>query len=98
MGRQPRSGDIPWLSAHSILNWIGGDMSMLVLFWLKSSAMCRNLRRALTMPTPRSYVPFFAAGSTAPLALDPFWESSLRRPNYGLEIDFLRVDINSSGR
>jgi hypothetical protein len=25
MGRQPRSGDIPWLSAHSILNWIGGD-------------------------------------------------------------------------
>jgi hypothetical protein len=29
MGRQPRSGDIPWLSAHSILNWIGGDVSML---------------------------------------------------------------------
>src|SRR5207244_11678341 len=29
MGRQPRSGDIPWLSAHSILNWIGGDTSML---------------------------------------------------------------------
>ncbi len=25
MGRQPRSGDIPWLSAHSILNRIGGD-------------------------------------------------------------------------
>lgn len=25
MGRQPRSGDFPWLSAHSILNWIGGD-------------------------------------------------------------------------
>jgi hypothetical protein len=44
MGRQPRSGDIPWLSAHSILNWIGGDALMLILFWLKSSAMCRNLR------------------------------------------------------
>src|SRR6266566_1385776 len=29
MGRQPRSGDFPWLSAHSILNWIGGDTSML---------------------------------------------------------------------
>src|SRR5213078_4486649 len=29
MGRQPRSGDFPWLSAHSILNWIGGDISML---------------------------------------------------------------------
>ena len=28
MGRQPRSGDFPWLSAHSILNWIGGDRSM----------------------------------------------------------------------
>ena len=51
MGRQPKSGDIPWLSAHSILNWIGGDKSMLVLFWLKSSAMCRNLRRTVTMPT-----------------------------------------------
>ena len=36
MGRQPRSGDIPWLSAHSILNWIGGDVSMLAPFWRKS--------------------------------------------------------------
>ena len=27
MGRQPRSGDSPWLSAHSILNWIGGDIT-----------------------------------------------------------------------
>jgi len=44
MGRQPRSGDIPWLSAHSILNWIGGDISMLFLFGLKSSVICRNLR------------------------------------------------------
>jgi hypothetical protein len=36
MGRQPRSGDIPWLSAHSILNWIGGDIYMLNLFTAKS--------------------------------------------------------------
>jgi len=28
MGRQPRSGDLSWLSAHSILNWIGGDIYM----------------------------------------------------------------------
>jgi hypothetical protein len=36
MGRQPRSGDIPWLSAHSILNWIGGDTPMLALLAGKS--------------------------------------------------------------
>src|SRR5215470_16074458 len=29
MGQRPRSGDFPWLPAHSILNWIGGDISML---------------------------------------------------------------------
>src|SRR5215472_2236699 len=44
MGRQPRSGDFPWPSAHSILNWIGGDKYMLALFWTKSSLMCKNLR------------------------------------------------------
>src|SRR5436309_1331623 len=43
MGRQPRSGDIPWLSAHSILNWIGGDVSMLILSRPKSSVICRNV-------------------------------------------------------
>ena len=43
MGRQPRSGDIPWLSAHSILNWIGGDNSMLVLFTRKSRVSCKFL-------------------------------------------------------
>jgi len=48
MGRQPRSGDIPWLSAHSILNWIGGDALMLILFSTKSSAICRNLQAADT--------------------------------------------------
>src|ERR1700685_2134827 len=52
MGRQPRSGDIPWLSAHSILNWIGGDSSMLVLFGGKSRGMCRFLQGpANTGPT-----------------------------------------------
>jgi hypothetical protein len=39
MGRQPRSGDIPWLSAHSILNWIGGDTSMLDLLCQMSSSL-----------------------------------------------------------
>jgi hypothetical protein len=39
MGRQPRSGDFPWLSAHSILNWIGGDTSMLDPFVKKSSIL-----------------------------------------------------------
>ena len=39
MGRQPRSGDIPWLSAHSILNWIGGDTSMLDLSRQMSSVL-----------------------------------------------------------
>src|SRR5258707_10774342 len=29
MGRRPRSGDISWLPAHSILKWIGGDTYML---------------------------------------------------------------------
>ncbi len=35
MGRQPRSGDIPWLSAHSILNWIGGDTYYANPVWLE---------------------------------------------------------------
>ena len=43
MGRQPRSGDIPWLAAHSILNWIGGDTSMLVLFTGMSRYMCAGI-------------------------------------------------------
>jgi len=30
MGRQPKSGDFSWLSAHSILNWIGGDVYMVI--------------------------------------------------------------------
>jgi hypothetical protein len=42
MGRQPRSGDIPWLAAHSILNWIGGDISMLILFRAKSRTIMQN--------------------------------------------------------
>ena len=42
MGRQPRSGDIPWLSAHSTLNWIGGDIYMLILWGVKSSVICRK--------------------------------------------------------
>src|SRR5215831_10790965 len=49
MGRQPRSGDIPWLSAHSILNWIGGDISMLFLFTAKSRGFCRILRAILVL-------------------------------------------------
>ena len=46
MGLQPRSGDIPWLSAHSILNWIGGDTSMLDPSSKKSSNLSSNRRRA----------------------------------------------------
>jgi len=42
MGRQPRSGDFPWLSAHSILNWIGGDTSMVDRFSQKSSTVLRS--------------------------------------------------------
>jgi len=54
MGRQPRSGDIPWLSAHSILNWIGGDISMLDLSGQMSSNLSdifeenRGLRKDLS--------------------------------------------------
>ena len=40
MGQRPRSGDIPWLPAHSILNWIGGDTFMLVPSPQKSSILC----------------------------------------------------------
>jgi len=37
MGRRPRSGDISWLPAHSILKWIGGDISMLdPSLWMSS--------------------------------------------------------------
>jgi len=45
MGRQPRSGDFSWLSAHSILNWIGGDTSMVAPMPQKSSTTCKNLHR-----------------------------------------------------
>jgi hypothetical protein len=38
MGQRPRSGDIPWLPAHSILKWIGGDISMLDPLGRMSSA------------------------------------------------------------
>src|SRR6266581_3555917 len=44
MGRRPRSGDIPWLPAHSILNWIGGDTYMLDLLWGKSRAEAGRFR------------------------------------------------------
>jgi len=37
MGQLPGSGDISWLPAHSILKWIGGDISMLDPFAVKSS-------------------------------------------------------------
>src|SRR5271157_1315614 len=59
MGRQPRSGDIPWLSAHSILNWIGGDTSMLDLFTAKSRTMCRNLRRVSSFASCNGLKPLF---------------------------------------
>jgi len=49
MGRQPRSGDIPWLQAHSILNWIGGDTPMLILFPWMSRFCCRFLRRVKSL-------------------------------------------------
>src|SRR5260221_5298923 len=44
MGQRPRSGDIPWLPAHSILNWIGGDTSMLDLSLAKSRLDAELLR------------------------------------------------------
>jgi hypothetical protein len=50
MGRQPRSGDIPWLTAHSILNWIGGDTAMLILFTAKSRGYMHNS----ALPNPRA--------------------------------------------
>jgi hypothetical protein len=50
MGRQPRSGDIPWLSAHSILNWIGGDTHMLILLIGKSRVSCKFLQAANHQP------------------------------------------------
>lgn len=37
MGQLPGSGDISWLPAHSILKWIGGDISMLDPLAMKSS-------------------------------------------------------------
>jgi len=36
MGREPKSGDFSWLPAHSILNWIGGDVFILALEMWKS--------------------------------------------------------------
>jgi hypothetical protein len=50
MGRQPRSGDIPWLSAHSTLNWIGGDKFMLDPFAQKSRVLSRLLASARHCP------------------------------------------------
>src|SRR5450631_3025611 len=50
MGRQPRSGDIPWLSAHSTLNWIGGDNFMLDPFAQKSRVLSRLLARPRHCP------------------------------------------------
>jgi hypothetical protein len=47
MGRQPRSGDSPWLSAHSILNWIGGDIPMLDRLSQKSSVLSSILLKGL---------------------------------------------------
>jgi hypothetical protein len=57
MGRQPRSGDIPWLSAHSILNWIGGDTHYANPVWLEvkgyvqKSAICahQNMKSRITL-------------------------------------------------
>ena len=57
MGRQPRSGDIPWLSAHSILNWIGGDTYYANPVWLEvkgyvqKSAICchQNSKSSITL-------------------------------------------------
>jgi hypothetical protein len=60
MGRQPRSGDIPWLTAHSILNWIGGDISMVTLLSRKSRTMCRNLQCGIGSVFERLRPLFFA--------------------------------------
>jgi hypothetical protein len=82
MGRQPRSGDIPWLSAHSILNWIGGDTSMLILLLGKSSISCRFLHgvvAAFYQQISHVLVPYF-----------PIPESPENRA--------VCVDINSLGR
>jgi hypothetical protein len=61
MGRQPRSGDIPWLSAHSILNWIGGDISMLTPFSAKSRSMCNNLRCWALLADTAGLKPFLSS-------------------------------------
>jgi hypothetical protein len=85
MGRQPRSGDIPWLSAHSILNWIGGDTSMLILLLGKSRISCRFLQWHCGALIAGFY-PFLDLLGTFLVAL----ESPENRA--------LCVDINSFGR
>ncbi len=78
MGRRPRSGDIPWLSAHSILNWIGGDVSMLVLFGTKSSVMCRNLQ---------------GVGLEKDKELTPWFSIALRRPATSLTVEAVAKNV-----
>src|ERR1017187_7482291 len=97
MGRQPRSGDIPWPSAHSILNWIGGDSSMLFLFWLKSRPICRNLRRGVAKLATKSQ-PLVSMGLGMAVIPVSFRESDLQKHKLAGENGLLRVDINSSGR
>jgi hypothetical protein len=72
MGRQPRSGDIPWLSAHSILNWIGGDTAILNLFAAKS----RNIYRNLRMLNDTTLV------STAAIIFNRLWRSRPHRSSH----------------
>ena len=54
MGQRPRSGDIPWLPAHSILNWIGGDTPMLDPSAQKSSILCREIGGGQDRPKVQS--------------------------------------------
>ncbi len=47
MGREPKSGDFSWLPAHSILNWIGGDVFILAPVMGKSRDSSKKLTEIL---------------------------------------------------
>src|ERR1700687_3036248 len=66
MGRQPRSGDSPWLPAHSILKRIGGDTSMLDPLSQKSSVLSLIPQKSLTIVL--KYAPSWTLVS--------FWDSA----------------------
>src|SRR5882672_5597340 len=88
MGRQPRSGDIPWLAAHSILNWIGGDTSMLDLRGKKSSLLCEYLQGSPTWKSTGWWV-FMISTGDAPWA-NP-WHHGIMAKRSKPKRDFMEV-------